>query len=304
MTRREIALVGGLALVGLVGAFVATRQLAGLRAELALVRQIPSGEIARLRADNAQLRQGEKEREQASVSAPVALPASPPTELAVVSRADRMTALLAWAKIAVRGGAGVPFRLQQQSMASRPGMRAAGVSAPPASGPAFLVSSDHELPPRFGELFALRDDQVAQLQQALNVASAGLDERVAANTQVRDNGNGSYTLEVKEVPESVIAADRDRMIAAFRQVLGEEGYQAFALLNGESQSPNGVTRGGPAQFFNRFSTDARTATISKTASGYRYEMYHQGGRASGTMPTLADLKATVGSGIKLLPPGF
>lgn len=306
MTRREIALVGGLVLAGIVGAFLANRQLDGLHEERALARHASSEEVARLRADNAQLRQDEKAQEPAPVSLPMAMPVSPPPELAAASRADRMSALLAWAKIMTRGGGGASLRMQQRSMDSQARARAMGANLPAISGPAFVVGTSHELQPRFGELFALRDDQVAQLQQALDVATAGFDELVAAHTQIRDNGNGSYILEVKEVPESVIAPDRDRMIAAFRQMLGEDGYQAFALLNGESQESSAANQGGPSQFFNSYGIVGRTATItiSKTASDYRYEMQHPNGRGSGSAPSLEELRPMIGGGIKLLPPGF
>jgi hypothetical protein len=128
---------------------------------------------------------------------------------------------------------------------------------------------------------------------------------VVANTRVQDNGNGSYTLEVKAVPESEIAAERERMLASMRQVLGDDGYEAFALLNGDMGNALN-TRASPRNFFNAFGTIGRVATISKNPQGvYRYEMtYGEGGRASGGGESVEALAPEIGAAVKLLPPGF
>ena len=103
MTRGELAILGLLVIAGIAGGIFAYRQLADLRLrhETAMVKR--SRDIARLRAENDELLQREQERLSAKSSAPTAQVRPSPVESATASRADRMAAVLSWAKIMTRG---------------------------------------------------------------------------------------------------------------------------------------------------------------------------------------------------------
>jgi hypothetical protein len=299
LTRRDLAVLIPLLLVGIGGAGLATRQLATLSQEAENDRRVRAREITRLREHNAQLRQRALDRP--TTSATTSPPANARAEAAIATtRDERMAALFAWAKLMSRGAGALMLRAQSESSSAR---RMAGY--PDSGGPAYLVVRN-QLPRDFGALFELRDDDVTVLQRALDTAQSRIDALTAASTQIRADDNGSFTLEVQGLDESLIAATRDTLLTTFTRVLGDDGYRAFLLLNGEMTDEEGRTHGGPRAFFNSFGTVGRTATISKTPEGrYRYEMqYGENGRASGGAATLEDLKERIGGGVRLLPPSF
>jgi hypothetical protein len=307
MTGLEIAVLTLVAIAGITGGFLAWRQLGETRRnhDAAVVKR--SEILERLRSENVKLQQ----REQELVSArPAAVPnqdAASPVGSAAESRTARIAALLSLAKVLGREEAGFLIR-QRMAQSSRQSLLSARAQSGRTLGnlpelPASFVGPDAQLQPRFGELFGIGAEEVARLQHVLNATRDRVDELVAANTTLRDPGNGSYILEVNAVADEQIAADRDRMIATFKEVLGEDGYRAFALLNGESESAERPT--GPNAFFDSFGNVGRTATISKAGGQYRYEMtFGPNGRASGGGRTLESIRERVGAGIKLLPPGF
>jgi hypothetical protein len=298
--RGEIKFVALLVGIGLVGGWMAKRQLGALRSELEQVRLHGDREIARLRADNHRLQQQE-------TASGVWQPVSPASaEPAAISRAERMMGLLQLAQVVSLGHRQGSMNRQQQSTA-RVHARAiaAGADLPEISQPAYLVSPDGRLPARFGELFMLNDDRVTRLQQTLDAAKVRIEELALAHARIQDHGNGTYSIETPGVPEALIAADRERMIGTFKQELGEDGYRAFALLNGET-SDRSVALGGPATFFELFGAVGPTVAISKTSAGkYRYEMRRgASGVARGEAATREELQASVGVGVRLLPSGF
>jgi hypothetical protein len=312
MTRGQIGFLGVLVGIGIVGGFAAYRQLVEQRLAHATAVAERSRQIARLRSENDRLSRREQEHPIAEESTPTIQSEGSSPDSMPGARAARNSALLSLARILNRGsGESTHLRLMarlrtQNQIAA---LTARGSIRPPMGTPpdrpAYLVGLDCRLPPHFGELFDIGADEVARLQQVLISTRERVDELTAANATMRDQGDGNYVLDVRALSDDQIAADRDRMIATFKAVLGEDGYRAFAIFNGESQPPN-ARPGGPNEFFHSFGTSGHTVTVSKGARGeYRYEMQRDiGGRASGMALTLEDLRDQVGGEIKLLPAGF
>jgi hypothetical protein len=108
------------------------------------------------------------------------------------------------------------------------------------------------------------------------------------------------------VPDAEAAGYRDQFVVTFQAIAGAERYRAFAVLNGEHEQ-EGVRRGGPADFFNSFATEAaRTVSISRDQRGYRFEIRRADGHGSqsGSVPDFLSLRERVGPLIQLLPAGF
>jgi len=300
---RNITIVVLFLVIAIFGAFFAYRDLSQLWRERNTMTLKLSREIQRMSDDNDKLRSAEATQK---LSRPDARPANSPTAEAIsVSHAERMSTLLSFAKVMTAGNNRLKIqRLQRQAEIIARG-RQLGFKVPDLENVAYLVLGDYRLPKRFGELFGLEDGQVAKLQNALDSADEAVGELSAAMAQIRNNGNASYTLEVGALPEALVARERTQMITTFRQVLGEDGYQAFALLNGESSDPKAMP-GGPGSFFNAFGSIGRTATISKTPDGkYRYQIRSGTNSGSnGSVSNMEELRKKVGGVIKLLPTGF
>ncbi len=282
---REIALLGFLLLTGIAAGVFACRQLAHLRSAHEAEMTQRSRNIARLRSENERLLQREPQPQTEKTSPLTGENVAPSAESTVAPRTARMIALVSVAKVMSHGLS--PFVVDSRF------------------APAFVVTAGNQLPARFGELFDLGESEVARLQQTLTAARDRVDELTAANTTLRPGADGSYILEVKALAPEQIAADRDRLIATFREVLGPDGFRAFALFNHEAENPES-NRGMRQIFQISFGAIGRTATVSKTSRGsYRYAVeYDDGAHASGGAATLDELQQRVGGGIKLIPPGF
>lgn len=309
----EWVVPGLLLAIGVGGWWVGRQYLATIRAAHVAAVAETNAKIAQLREENASLRREQEGRFTAStdrVAGRVTVTAGPP---AVTPRVE---ALLRLAEMLARDPShAMRLRFERMRNTARAGlskMRAQnaqklGIAAPPESvAPAFLMDSTGRLPPRFGELFDFGEADRARLEQALGSIVNQINARILAHATVHELSNGKAVLNVEPVPDAEAAGYRDQFVATFQAIAGAERYRAFALLNGEHEQ-EGVRRGGPADFFNSFASEAaRTVSVSREQHGYRFEIRRVDGqgRQSGNAPDLASLRERVGPLIQLLPAGF
>ena len=123
--------------------------------------------------------------------------------------------------------------------------------------------------PGFGEVFGLDSEEMALLQQQVSSIKARVDAAILANTRVTRIGPEGYALEVDPIPD----ADRLRgeFLSAFHDMLGDEKFRAFSLLNGEITDSSGATRGGPGTYFDGFGSVRKRWVVTNDGAKTRYE---------------------------------
>jgi hypothetical protein len=174
----------------------------------------------------------------------------------VLNASGRLTSM---ARTFADAGVVYPFRQNQPTPAELA-----------AQAGAFLLTSSGRLPPRFGELFGLAAGEVEQLDRVLAETRTALEQQILANGAKLLQADGSLIIDVPALPEAVVAMHRDRVTAAFRNILGDQGYRALQLLNGR-RDESGAWTGGIENLFGAFGQKAQSLQIVHQGGRYHYQ---------------------------------
>jgi cell division protein FtsB len=297
-------------------AYQSRRMLAGLRLAQAAVAVQHERELARLRAENAdlarELRRKQAEADAASQAA--AKPAEPVNP--VIARGKTLVSVMNYFSqnaYELRGQLRAMDAMRELK-AMIPDMARARGAVPPTIAPGeaeylpFQVDVLRPLPARFGELFALDDAAVARLQEKLDSVRTKFEAAILTKATIGQSSPESAVLVLQAVPE--MPDLRDEFIRILRETLGEDSFRALFVLNGGLETDPNIVAGITASFDGLGKFDRMVSISHPPGMSYTWETEiwvtptEKKSRGTGRSLVVAPLRAVLGPAFKLLPEGF